>query len=161
RLAVYRSACATSKAKATPHAVDLIITEQRMSPDVIAKVQKLVRTIRRELPLRGEPIEQPTTLPIHREDVQGQSGPKSFADLLHPLPEQITPDGFMRRTPRLKQVEGDLRALNELLEGETDIELEYLRQLLKELKDTNVYYWHWTGSIPGEKREDGSVKPSP
>jgi hypothetical protein len=145
-----------------------------MSPALIAAVQHLVRTIRRHLPVVGEPDERgPVVNSFRAEDLFGPrpktpeqaqaifeavvsstppepftvAGPKPFAVLLNPLPEAQTPDRELRLTDNwLNPVEKALREVDALLAVETASDAEYLRLLYQQLKATDVYWWNMTGS---------------
>ena len=76
-------------------------------------------------------------------------GPKPFAALLQPLPENPTPDRLLRMSDWLKPVEAALREVIELLAGEKNGDAENLRLVVKELLQTPVYWWRWTGQRQG------------
>jgi hypothetical protein len=119
-----------------------------MSPGLIAATQKLVRTIRKQLPLVGEPNHLASiTLQIRREDLFcGQADcPRPFATLLSPLSAEGTPDRFLRLTEQLQAVEAALREVEQLLAIENDADAQYLQLIVKELREIPLYWWRWTG----------------
>jgi hypothetical protein len=123
-------------------------------------VQRLVSVIRNNLPLIGEPPGPPMITPsILRMDLDGDQKEATFADLLKDAPKHFGPDQYIRVTPNLQNVETALRGVCRLLDSLSEKGLGRVRGLLRQLLDSPLYWWQWTGSTPAERGADGVVRP--
>jgi hypothetical protein len=119
---------------------------------ILAAVQKLVRTIRRCLPIDTAPdsgLAAPWPHYCYTDYcVQRQSRAATFSVLLKELPTPAEPDLVIRMVWSIARVERDLRAVWQLVQEDNSKRWRHLLLLLQQLQDSELYSWSWDGRSP-------------
>ncbi len=142
-----------------------------MSANIKLAIGRLVRAIKRHLPIMGEDYSAQPPMMIHFADRDEPFGARAFADLLAQIPggeegepsedgqTRLPPDRLIRLLPPTIAVAAELSAAHAVLPT-SDAEYDLLRGLLEELGKCPVFSWRWTGSTPAERRPDGTIQAS-